>query len=164
MANYPFTAYNQPFANYGQNYFPQQNSYGYTQNSTPFMPQNQQFQAPQTQTIPAAPIAGRMVEKVEDITVNEIPNNGSVGYFPKADGSAIFAKTWTNDGKIITMEYVPKPLEEPKEAEEPKATLADVMAALNDLSTVVDAISAAINKPQQTTPAKRTTKKEEADA
>lgn len=52
-------------------------------------------------------LPGRMVDKAEDITVGEVPLDGSLGLFPQKDGSCIYAKSWNPDGSIKTMKFVP---------------------------------------------------------
>lgn len=52
-------------------------------------------------------LPGRTVSKVEDIAVGEVPQDGSIGLFPQTDGSCIWAKSWTGDGNIRTMKFVP---------------------------------------------------------
>lgn len=52
-------------------------------------------------------LPGRMVDKAEDITVGEVPLDGSLGLFPQRDGSCIYAKSWNPDGSIKTMRFIP---------------------------------------------------------
>lgn len=52
-------------------------------------------------------VPGRMVDSLEEIMVGEVPQDGSLGLFPQKDGSKIYAKMWTSDGKIRTMTFVP---------------------------------------------------------
>lgn len=52
-------------------------------------------------------IPGRKVNGIEDIMPNEIPMDGTVSLFPKADFSCIFAKQWNSDGTISTVTFVP---------------------------------------------------------
>lgn len=54
-------------------------------------------------------IPGRLVNSVDEITPQEVPMDGSVSLFPQNDYSAIYAKTWTKDGTIATVKYVPEP-------------------------------------------------------
>ena len=89
----PFTATQQPFANQAQNNFQAQN---FTPAAT-IQPQ---------QAVPAqCGLMGRIVGSDQEITANEVPNDGNIGYFPSADGSRIYAKTWTGDGRINTIVY-----------------------------------------------------------
>ena len=54
-------------------------------------------------------IPGRTVNSLDEITPQEVPMDGSVSLFPQQDYSAIYAKTWTKDGTIATVKYVPEP-------------------------------------------------------
>lgn len=53
-------------------------------------------------------IPGRPVNNLDEITPQEVPMDGSVSLFPQNDYSAIYAKTWTKDGTIATVKYVPE--------------------------------------------------------
>lgn len=53
-------------------------------------------------------IPGRIVNNLDEITPQEVPMDGSVSLFPQNDYSAIYAKTWTKDGTIATVKYVPE--------------------------------------------------------
>lgn len=90
------------------------NPYAWNNNYTPGA-----SYAPQTQTgsymtgnqtlNPYQSIPGRLVNSVDEITPQEVPMDGSVSLFPQNDYSAIYAKTWTKDGTIATVKYVPEP-------------------------------------------------------
>lgn len=56
--------------------------------------QPQLFQQPQP-TRPSIP--GRVVTSPDEITVQEVPTDGSIGYFPAFDGSCVYGKRWTTD-------------------------------------------------------------------
>lgn len=63
------------------------------------------------QTAPALPlrgIAGRLVNDASEITVNEVPTDGSIAMFPKNDGTCIYTKQWNSDGTIKTICFVPE--------------------------------------------------------
>lgn len=53
-------------------------------------------------------IPGRPVNNLDEITPQEVPMDGSVSLFPQNDYSAIYAKTWTKDGTIATVKYIPE--------------------------------------------------------
>lgn len=72
----------------------------------PYVPQYQQQQV--------RGVSGRVVSSVSEINVNDVPSDGTVGFFPASDGSCIWAKQWRSDGLIDTVRYVPeaaKPVE-----------------------------------------------------
>lgn len=51
-------------------------------------------------------LPGKYIHNLNDIVVSEVPQDGSVAFFPTNDFSKIYAKAWTADGKIQTEEYV----------------------------------------------------------
>ena len=87
MAN----AYNAPMSN---SYMPNTNTW-----------YNQPYSAPNAQN--NGSIFGRMVNDESEITPNEVPMDGSISVFPKADGSSIIVKTWNPNGTITTIRYTP---------------------------------------------------------
>ena len=115
----------QPYIN--PNYFAQYPQYFQPQSQTnPYMQRMenlQQFQQtlqPQTQYQPL----GKVVDSVDVVKATDIPMDGNVYYFPTADGSAVFGKQWTMDGKTRILTY--KPFEEPnpnKVSSEPKESI-----------------------------------------
>ena len=84
----------------GTSYVPQNG--GYTTPSqtyqNPYVQQPNRFQS----------IPGRLVNNLDEITPQEVPMDGSVSLFPQQDYSAIYAKTWTKDGTIATMKFIPE--------------------------------------------------------
>lgn len=50
-------------------------------------------------------IYGRMVNNENDIFPNQIPNDGSMAYFPTTDGNKIYARAWRPDGTIMSVTY-----------------------------------------------------------
>lgn len=81
------------------------------------------FQAPTQQRF-------KIVNRLEDITINDIPMDGTPGIFPLSDGSAIYLKCWKSDGTINTIEYLPKIIEPENKIEE--MTLADLKEWLDE--------------------------------
>lgn len=51
-------------------------------------------------------IYGRMINSENDIYPNQIPNDGSMAYFPTADGTKVYARAWRPDGTIMPVTYV----------------------------------------------------------
>ena len=103
MYQYPYQPAPQPMPQYQQAYQPQ-------------MTQYQQKQL--------SPITGRIVSNAEEIMVQEVPTDGSIAWFPSADGSCVYGKRWTPDGNITTLRFVP-------EAVEPAQPMSDPIAELN---------------------------------
>lgn len=65
------------------------------------------FNTPQMQPQNQGAIFGRLVNDESEIMPNEVPMDGSISIFPKSDGSEVIIKSWTQNGTISTMRYVP---------------------------------------------------------
>lgn len=74
------------------------------------------FQRP---VMPTA-IPGRLVANADEIMPQEVPMDGSVSLFPQNDYSCIYAKTWTKEGTIATVKFIP---EQPQNGEPQKSPL-----------------------------------------
>lgn len=84
-------------------YNPYQNQLnGYYNQQFQQMPQ--QAQPRQEQQMPVG-LKGRFVSDPKEIAANEVPMDGSIGYFPTSDQQYIYAKAWNADGKIETGIY-----------------------------------------------------------
>lgn len=108
------TNQNNPF--YGNYYLNGSVGTGYISTGSIQIPANQPnpfFNQPNRfQSIP-----GRLVNNLDEITPQEVPMDGSVSLFPQADYSAIYAKTWTKDGTIATVKFIPEqPQTEPQKS------------------------------------------------
>ena len=100
-----------PFQNQNPNYYAQ-----YLQNQQPYvnpylqrMENLQQFQqalnpAPVQNQFPAL---GKIVESVDIVKVTDIPMDGNMYYFPKADGTEIYGKQFGMDGKTRILTFKP---------------------------------------------------------
>ena len=88
----------QPFVN--PNYFGQYPQYQPTMQNNPYlqrMENLQQFQQAINQPQVTAPMTafaplGKIVESVDIVKVTDIPMDGNMYYFPKADGTEIYSK------------------------------------------------------------------------
>lgn len=83
---------------YASQMLPANNMYAYQ------MPQSQPMYRPTPQNYPV--IVGKIVGGVDDIRPNEVPNDGSISVFPQSDGSCIYVKYLTGDGRINTVRFV----------------------------------------------------------
>lgn len=107
-----------------------------------YMPMQQAYQ-PYQQPYPQMPtrvvpqISGRVVNSLDDITVQEVPTDGTMALFPSADGSCVYSKRWTPDGNILTMRFVP----EASEAQPKQPSQLDIIDnRISDLFDVVERI------------------------
>lgn len=80
---------------YFQQQQPQYSTYQPYQNQVPT------FRSQQTPTI-----LGKYINNVEEIAPNEVPMDGTLAFFPKLDGSEIYAKFWDKEGKLNTIKFV----------------------------------------------------------
>ena len=86
--------------------------YQYPQYGVPgFQPQTMQQMvgqgySPAPSFHPQPGISGRVVTSPGEIQVQEVPTDGTVAWFPAADGSCVLGKRWTPDGSISTVRYV----------------------------------------------------------
>ena len=96
------------------------------------------FQRP---AMPAS-IPGRMVTNADEIVPQEVPMDGSVSLFPQNDYSCIYAKTWTKEGTIATMKFVP---EQPQNGEPKKSPLEE---RLDRIDQQLESLNKKLNKPR----------------
>ena len=146
-----------PFQNQNPNYYaqymqPQQQYNPYLQR----MENLQQFQqalnpAPVQNQFPAL---GKIVESIDIVKVTDIPMDGNMYYFPKADGTEIYGKQFGMDGKTRILTF--KPLLEDdsnnSSSEDIKTqfwAFGEVLGAIqNDLKTLNDKVDR-ISKPEK---------------
>lgn len=96
--NYLNTSF-QPQTNYPQ--------YGYQPMPMDRMAQLQHFQQslqqPQMQMQPL----GKIVDSIDIVKATDIPMDGNLYYFPKADGTEIYAKQWLQNGQTRILTFKP---------------------------------------------------------
>lgn len=85
---------------------------------------------PQPQQLAVLP--GRAINNPDEVTPNEVPNDGRFGIFPMADNSAIYLKGWTSDGRIQTIKYVQAVETEVATRPQNMANLSDEIAQIKD--------------------------------
>lgn len=74
------------------------------QNWRPYTPE------PVPQTIP---VNGRWVENANEIMPKEVPMDNQVYFFPQNDYKCIYAKVWSQDGRLMTFRFLPEKNETP---------------------------------------------------
>lgn len=126
-------------------YYPQQMYTGYSpqmqmqQNPTMYMDRLSQLHAQQMQQ-PQMTVAnqftplGKMVDSVEVVKATDIPMDGNVYYFPKADGSVVYGKQWLPNGttKILSFKAVSE-----EDVESPASDLESLKTAItNELTDI----------------------------
>ena len=92
--------------------------------------QNGFISRPNYQVLP-----GRVINNSDDITPQEVPMDGSVSFFPQQDYSCIYAKTWTKEGTIATLKFVP---EQPQAATGQKSPLEERLDRIDQRLEALD--------------------------
>ena len=96
------------------------------------------------------PAIGKVVESMDIVKVTDIPMDGNVYYFPKADGTEIYTKQFGMDGKTRILTFKPISDENPNNLplevnQEQFTAFNDVLKGIQDdikaLSDKVDKIS-----------------------
>lgn len=114
-----------------------------------YQPYQQPYQQMPARMVPQ--ISGRVVNSLDDITVQEVPTDGTMALFPSADGSCIYSKRWTPDGNILTMRFVP----EASEAQPKQPSQLDIID--NRISELFDAVERIEDRLPYDVETKRTT-------
>ena len=90
------------------NYVPQYGAYNYNP-----MANVQRYQ-PQEQMLPTQisgtsqqNLMGKIVDSIEAVKAVDIPMDGNIYYFPKADGTEIYGKQWQSDFTTRILTYKP---------------------------------------------------------
>jgi hypothetical protein len=116
------------------------------------MAQLQQFQQSLHQPQGNLTPIGKIVESVDMVKATDIPMDGSMYYFPTADGNIIFGKQWMPNGQTRILTFKPVLDDEPNNSlmEEEKLKF-DAFACVlegiqNDVRTLSDKIDK-ISKP-----------------
>lgn len=120
--------------------------YGYG-NPYYFQPQNQRIQPMEQQNQPyVSPIQnpmqnsslqnrqilnGKSVDSIDVVKAMDIPLDGSISYFPIADGSAIVTKQLQTDGTSKTIIY--RPVNEEKKDTPAYVTMSDLEKTISEL-------------------------------
>lgn len=116
---------------------------------------SQGYQSPGMQ--PHAPgITGRVVSSLDEIQVQEVPTDGTVAWFPSADGSCVYGKRWTPDGNITTMRFVPEAADTAPSQPDPFQL---INARIDELVGLVEDISDNMPRPAETKRTQQTTKR-----
>ena len=101
-----------------QNFYPQMNNYSQMM-PNPYidrMAQLQQYQQNLQQPIQQQAmsstsqhmnIIGKIVDSIDVVKATDVPMDGSMYYFPKADGTEIFGKQWLQNGQTRILTFKP---------------------------------------------------------
>lgn len=76
----------------------------------------QMFGAPMYgQTYPQVRIHGKVVTSLSEVGAFDVPMDGTMGWFPSADGTKVWGRRWSPNGSIETVLFTPEAIEEPDE-------------------------------------------------
>lgn len=80
-----------------------------------FMPQYQQNmqQAQVPSTNQPMNVMGKVVDSIDVVKATDVPMDGNMYYFPKADGTEIFGKQWLVNGQTRILTFKPVLEQEP---------------------------------------------------
>lgn len=53
-------------------------------------------------------VIGKIVDSVDVVKATDVPMDGSMYYFPKADGTEIFGKQWLPNGTTVIKTFLPQ--------------------------------------------------------
>lgn len=146
---------NYPYQNFQQN-TPQFQNMNYVQQAIPYpyvdrMSQLQSMgvQSNQVNNINQMLTLGKVVESIDVVKTMDIPMDGSMYYFPKADGKEIYAKQWLPNGTTNVVVFKPE-LEDSKvesvianqsDFEDFKIALGNIKSDLQMLNDKIDRFS-----------------------
>lgn len=83
----------------GSQFQPMQNPY--MDRLSQLQTQQQTMQMPQQQFTPL----GKIVESMDIVKTTDIPMDGNMYYFPKADGSVVYGKQWLANGQTRILSF-----------------------------------------------------------
>ena len=100
-----------PYMNQNPNYYAQY-LHPQTQYQNPYLQRMENLQQFQ-QTINTAPVQptfatiGKVVESIDMVKATDIPMDGNMYYFPKADGTEVYGKAWLQNGQTRILTFKP---------------------------------------------------------
>lgn len=127
---------------------PQQQQYA--NHFTPYMQQQIQQQMPMQNNLST----GKVVDSIEAVKVTDIPMDGNLYYFPKADGTEVYAKKWLPNGTTEIDRYVKAIETEEKEEVKPF----DFELMQSDLVERLNAIDGKMEKLEKSLATKSTSR------
>lgn len=78
--------------------------------------------------------AGRIIDNPAEIQPIEVPMTGEPVFFPMRDGSAVICKCWRSDGNLVTMRYIPEPVEQATQDQTPQGpTIAERIEEMHNM-------------------------------
>lgn len=145
------------YNNYGYNPYMQNTQNMYKPMDT--MPSTaMQTYIPSVQAAKPTGLLGKSVDSIEVVKATDIPLDGSISYFPLADGSAIVTKQLLTDGTSKTVVY--RPTEEEAKNDFKYVTMEDLEKSIKDIDlSEIDDLKDEIKELKQEIKELRKTKK-----
>ena len=130
-----------------QNGYPQQMQYPYMDRMNYLQSVQQNLQQPnQMLTL------GKVVESIDIVKATDIPMDGNMYYFPKADGKEVYAKQWLQNGTTNIIIF--KPAEEEDNVIEKQNEMEEFKISLNDIKSDLKSLNEKIEKITKTNTSK----------
>lgn len=110
MKPYPnYSQMNNPYAQMNNMYAQQNNPYADRMNFLQNYQQSLQQPIVPTQTPVSNQMSalGKMVDSIDVVKATDVPMDGNMYYFPKADGTEIFGKQWLANGQTRILTFKP---------------------------------------------------------
>ena len=141
----------QPYQNFQQS-LPQFQNVGYIpqqQMQYPYMDRMNYLQSVQQnlQQPNQMMALGKVVESIDIVKATDIPMDGNMYYFPKADGKEIYSKQWLQNGTTSIIIFKPMDgdenidIEKQSKMEEFKISLNDIKSDLKSLNEKIEKIT-----------------------
>lgn len=147
---------------YGQQQFMQPQFNPYLQRMENLQQFQQAIQQPQiapaqVQTVNQFPTLGKMVESIDIVKATDIPIDGNIYYFPKADGTEIYSKTWLSNGQTRILTFKPILDDSPNTLsnDEEKLKFDTIEQVLGGIQNDIKTINEKIDKISKPTRAKK---------
>ena len=152
----------QTFSPYMSNQYPQ-----YQPQINPYMERISNLQQYQQSLQPVQQqntLGGKIVDSIDVVKATDIPMDGNLYYFPKADGTEIYAKSWLANGTTQILTFKPSfenqtsnlSQNDEKSENEPFKTFTEVfLKRFDDIETRFDRLEKSITTKQSPTRAKK---------
>ena len=103
------------------------------------------------------PALGKIVESVDIVKVTDIPMDGNMYYFPKADGTEIYGKQFGMDGKTRILTFKPLLEDNPNNSpsEQEKINFGAFSEVLGAIQNDIKALNEKVDKISKTEKAKK---------
>ena len=100
---------------------------------------------------------GKMVESIDIVKSTDIPMDGSMYYFPKADGTEVYGKAWLPNGqtRILTFKPINEDDTNKVSSKTEKSKIDDIEVFLKGIQDDIKTINEKIDKISKPTRAKK---------